>query len=159
MTREEIDTEPRNFAGGRNYGWRIMEGTFCHDPDPVDPDCPAATPSCGSPLYTSPSFEYDHGGGKCSITGGFVYRGPEHVSLLGRYLYGDWCTGELWANSALDGWVPKALPLTLDSITTFGEDARGNLYLSEGANLYRLSDPDAVFTDGFESGNTAAWAP
>lgn len=157
--REEVDVEPKNFAGGRNYGWRVMEGNFCQDPDPVDADCPAATPSCGSPLYTAPAFEYSHSAGDCSITGGFVYRGPEHASLLGHYLYGDWCTGRVWANSPQEGWTPEALPFTLGGINTFGEDVRGNLYLSEGGNLYRLSDPDAVFVDGFESGDTGAWLP
>jgi glucose/arabinose dehydrogenase len=159
VNREEINVEPRNFAGGRNYGWRVMEGNFCHDPDPVDADCPVGTPSCGSPLYTAPSFDYDHSGGRCSITGGFVYRGREHASLVGRYLYGDWCSGQIWANSPQQGWVPQLMSFNLVNMTTFGEDWRGNIFLSEGSNLYRISDPVAIFVDGFESGDTSAWQP
>ncbi len=54
-------------------------------------------------------------------------------------------------------WTPKLLPIDLNSISTFGEDVRGNLYLGNGGSVYRLTDPDDVFTDGFESGTVAAW--
>lgn len=159
VSREEIDVEPLGDPGGHNYGWRIMEGTSCHDPDPIIASCPVSTPSCGSSAYTAPAFEYAHSDGNCSITGGYVYRGREHAFLVGRYLYGDWCTGRIWANSAADAWVPELLPPTLNGITTFGEDFRGALFLSEGDNLYRLVDAAAVFVDGFESGDLTAWQP
>jgi hypothetical protein len=159
VNREEVDVEPVDDAGGRNYGWRVMEGNFCHDPDPIDTDCPAATPSCGSPAYTAPVLDYPHGTGDCSIAGGFVYRGREHAGLVGRYLYGDFCSGRIWATSSVEGWASQLLALDLAGLITFGEDPWGALFLSEGSNLYRLADPVAVFVDGFESGDTSAWNP
>ena len=157
--REEIDFQAAGSAGGLNYGWRIMEGNSCHDPDPIDPDCPATTPSCGDPAFTAPIIEYVTGGGNCSVTGGYVYRGPQIAALAGRYLYGDWCSGNLWAADDSSGsWTSELLPISLPGITTFGEDAAGNLYATNGSEIFRVDDPAAIFFDAFESGDTSAWS-
>ncbi len=156
--REEVDFQPAGSAGGENYGWRIMEGTSCHDPDPIDPDCPPATPSCGDPSFTAPIFDYPTSGGNCSVTGGYVYRGHQHAALAGRYLYGDWCSGRIWAaDDASGNWTSELLPVALPGITTFGEDSSGDLYLSNGDDVFHLGDPGAIFFDGFESGDISAW--
>lgn len=155
--REEVNRQPASSTGGENYGWVVMEGNFCHDPDPIDPDCPAATASCFDVSYTAPAFDYDHSGGNCSITGGFVYRGSSIPTLAGSYVYGDWCTGNLWAALDSGGWTSTLLPVSLGSILSFGEDVDGELYLSNGTNLYRLSGTE-IFADGFESGSTGAWS-
>ncbi len=156
--REEVDFQAAGSPGGANYGWRIMEGTSCHDPDPIDSDCPPSTPSCGDPSYTAPIFDYPLAGGNCSITGGYVYRGHQHAALAGRYLYGDWCSGRIWAaDDASGSWASELLPIALPGITTFGEDSSGNLYLSDGGVVFRVNDPGAIFFDGFESGDTSAW--
>ncbi len=158
-TREEIDFQPAGSAGGQNYGWQVMEGNQCHDPDPIDPDCPAATPSCGDPSYVAPIIDYPLAAGNCSVTGGYVYRGHQHASLAGRYLYGDWCSGNVWAADDSSGsWSSELLPISLPGITTFGEDSDGNLYVSNGSEVFRIDDPGAVFFDAFESGDTSAWS-
>ncbi len=157
-TQEEVDFQPAGSPGGANYGWRVMEGMTCHDPDPVDQDCPAATPSCFDPSYTDPVLWYDIGGGNCSVTGGYVYRGSQIQSLYGRYLYGDWCSGNIWAARDDGGWTSELLPVQLPGMTTFGEDRDGNIYLSNGSTVSRLDDPSAVFSDGFESGDTSSWS-
>lgn len=157
-SREEVDREPAGSPGGLNYGWRIMEGTSCHDPDPIDPDCPATTPSCGDPSFTAPIFDYPLTEGNCSVTGGYVYRGSQLAALAGRYLHGDWCSGRIWAADAAAGsWSREELPVSLPGIISFGEDLAGNLYLTDGSTLYRLNDPGAIFFDGFESGDVSAW--
>ena len=159
-TREEIDFQPASSDGGENYGWRIMEGTTCHDPDPIDPSCPAQTASCDDPSYTLPILEYATGvDGNCSITGGYVYRGPNISMLTGRYLYGDWCSGRLWAADNSGGpWTTEELDISLTNIVTFGEDQDGELYLANGSTVYRLDGPSELFSDGFESGDTTSWS-
>ena len=159
LTREEIDFQAAGSAGGQNYGWRVMEGTSCHDPDPIDPDCPASTPSCGDPSYTAPIIDYARADGNCSVTGGYVYRGHQHAGLAGRYLYGDWCSGNLWAADDSSGsWASELLDIALPGITTFGQDSMGNLYAANGSEVFRIEDPVAVFFDGFESGDVSAWS-
>lgn len=159
FTREEVSFQPADSPGGENYGWKIMEGTFCFDPDPIDPDCPAGTLSCFDPSFVPPIIEYDHSVGDCSITGGYVYRGAQVAELSGRYVYGDWCTGKLWAASRDgDNWTPELLNVSLQAITTWGEDADGELYLTDGTTLYHLTTTGALFIDGFESGGTTAWS-
>ena len=159
-TREEIDFQPAASSGGENYGWRIMEGTTCHDPDPIDPNCPVATASCDDPSYTPPVLEYaTNVDGNCSITGGYVYRGQDLPGLTGRYLYGDWCSGRIWAADNSGGpWTTEELSISLPGIITFGEDQNGELYLADGSTVYRLDSPAAIFTDGFESGDASVWS-
>ncbi|MEM1205888.1 MAG: PQQ-dependent sugar dehydrogenase [Acidobacteriota bacterium] len=161
FTREEVSFQPAGDPGGQNYGWKLMEGTFCHDPDPIDNDCPAGTPSCFDPSFTDPVLEYDHSQGDCSITGGYVYRGHRLPSAMyGRYLFGDWCTGTLRAGARDGGgaWSTDTLTPSLSGITTFGEGIDGELLLTDGSTLYRLETPGGLFFDGFESGNLAGWS-
>ncbi|MCH9650070.1 MAG: PQQ-dependent sugar dehydrogenase [Deltaproteobacteria bacterium] len=158
FAHEEVNQQPANSPGGENYGWRIMEGVSCFDPDPIDPDCPVATASCFDPSYTMPIIDYDHSQGDCSITGGYVYRGIGIAGLNGRYVYGDWCTGNLWA--ALDDggtWNAELLDISLLNVTTFGEAADGEIYLTNGSILYRIDAAGGIFADGFETGDTSSW--
>jgi glucose/arabinose dehydrogenase len=158
FSREEVDFQPAGSSGGQNYGWRIMEGTECHDPDPIDPDCPVGTPSCGDPAFTAPIFDYGRENGECSITGGYVYRGSQIPALVGRYLYGDWCSGRIWAADNSSGpWTSELLPISVPGVTTFGEDVAGNLYVTNGSTVWRITSPSEIFSDGFESGDTSAW--
>ncbi len=157
--REEVSFQPAASTGGENYGWKVMEGTFCFDPDPLDPDCPAGTQSCSDPGYTPPIIEYDHSGGECSITGGYVYRGTRISGLQGYYVYGDWCSGRLWAASQDVGvWTSELLQISLSAITTFGEDVDGEIYLATSSTLYRLEGPGPIFADDFESGDLSGWS-
>ena len=134
--REEIDFEPRGSAGGRNYGWKIMEGSLCGGGG--SSACPAGVPPCTSPLFTPPLYEYSHGSGDCSVTGGYVYRGSAMPSFQGVYFYGDYCTGRIWGNGQL-------LTARAPNLTTFGEDAAGELYAAtEGGVFYRIIETGVV---------------
>jgi len=131
---EEVDVQPAGSAGGRNYGWDVFEGSLCFEPDPF-PTCP--DPPTG---FTMPVLEYDHDEG-CSITGGFVYRGCALPDLHGAYFYADFCSSFIrsfhLANAVATDrrdWTGPFAPSggeTIRSITSFGEDARGELYIAD----------------------------
>lgn len=126
---EEIDLVTR----GGNYGWRIMEGTHCFLPEK----------NCHIEGLTMPVFEYGHDQGRCSITGGYVYRGRNLPTLQGSYLFGDFCSGEIFVvaivNGVEAGNEPHLLRKTGMRISSFGEDETGEVYVVDhrGA-LYRL---------------------
>jgi len=116
---EEIDT----VQNGKNYGWSYMEGFHVYD----------TTTRCGDyhqATLTPPIWEYGHGGGRCSITGGFVYRGADIPQLTGKYVYGDYCSADIWT---LDVGQPSAINARLlggpAAITSFGVDQYNELYL------------------------------
>jgi hypothetical protein len=129
---EEIDVA-RDTEAGVNYGWNIMEGTECYN-----------SASCRKTDLHEPVAQYDHGAdGGCSITGGYVYRGSI-AGIRGHYFYADYCKG--WVRSIrLDaaGTVVErrdwSLGTTLNSPTSFGVDAAGELYVtSQEGRLYRF---------------------
>ena len=94
-------------------------------------------PVCGDPSLVRPVFEYTHDAGDCSITAGFVYRGSALPQLFGSYVYGDYCTGRMWAGTVLLDPRPSAL-------TTFGQDALGELYVGTGDGTFaRIVSPDS----------------
>lgn len=124
---EEIDI----IAKGANYGWNTMEGLHCYSP----------STGCDQSGLTLPIAEYDHSQGRCSVTGGYVYRGDQIASLQGYYIYGDYCTGDIWALSYDGSVVTDNMLLTESglSITSFGEDLAGNLYiLDRQGGIYTL---------------------
>ena len=112
--REEVDTP---IVNGGNYGWRVYEGFSCTGNDPA---------LCIPANYIPPLFDYQHTGGRCSITGGYVYRGSRGALPVGTYVYGDYCTGEIFA---WDGTMQSVLLDTPRSISSFGEDEAGELYV------------------------------
>ena len=132
--REEINasTDVSQFGRGLNYGWKIMEGTSCFSP----------SSGCNRTGLTLPVVDYTHGDG-CSVTGGYVYQGTLVSGLQGQYLYADYCQG--WVRSfRLSGDranQPFEWP-TLSpggQITSFGEDARGELYiLIQSGKVFRI---------------------
>jgi len=131
--REEINFQPRSSPGGENYGWKMMEGSLCGSGG--QSGCPAGTLACNSHGLTPPLIEYAHGAGECSVTGGYVYRGNRIPQLVGTYLYGDYCSGRLWGGREL-------LSPRVPSMTTFGEDIFGEIYLgTENGRLLRVADP------------------
>ena len=139
--REEVDFEAAGSAGGRNYGWKPMEGTGCAGGGTSG--CPSGTLTCNSPGFTPPILEYTHSGGDCSITGGYVYRGRTSPALVGTYLYADYCTGKIWGARRDDSgaWSTRLLSTRAAGLTTFGEDAPGEIYVAtEGGILARVVD-------------------
>jgi glucose/arabinose dehydrogenase len=139
---EEVNRQFASSAGGENYGWSTMEGTHCWSP-------PSGCDQTGLVL---PVTEYDHNAGDCSISGGYVYRGsvPE---LAGKYLYGDYCTGRVWAYDP--GTDLSTIILTdqdLGNILGFGEDAAGEVYIATGSTLWRLEPGDGTSVDLLPAG-------
>jgi glucose/arabinose dehydrogenase len=120
---EEIDYQPAASKGGQNYGWAIYEGNTCY----------AGGSACSTGGLTAPIATYTHVDGNCVIVGGYVYRGQKYPSLTGAYFYGDDCSGRIWsfpAADARDGHVTARQILdTSLSISSFGEDASGELYM------------------------------
>lgn len=131
---EEVDVQPASSAG-LNYGWNIMEGKSCYN----------AT-TCNETGLTLPLLDYDHTGGACSITGGYVYRGSAIPGLDGHYFYSDYCAGFLKSfrysgGASLD---QRDWGLTMTSVQSFGQDASGELYVMSGDNIYKIvRGPDA----------------
>ncbi|MET0754013.1 MAG: PQQ-dependent sugar dehydrogenase [Pyrinomonadaceae bacterium] len=113
--REEVDVIS---SGGGNYGWRVYEGSQCNT---------GITGNCPTTLQqVPPIFDYTHSGGRCSLTGGYVYRGGLGSMPDGAYVYGDYCSGEIFM------WNNNQQTLLLDtprSIVSFGEDEAGELYI------------------------------
>ena len=125
---------------GLNYGWNTMEGAHCYDP-PVD---------CDQTGIEFPIWEYRQDAGDCSITGGFVYRGSRIPALYGRYIYGDYCTGRIWALQYTEN-IPPSNELLLDTphhISSFGIDENDELYIcSFDGNIYRFNYPPTAEDD------------
>jgi glucose/arabinose dehydrogenase len=133
---EEVDraTLADGLGAGANYGWNSMEGNHCYYPGT----------NCNTSAKVLPLAEYKHGSGEsvgCSIIGAFVYRGAARPDLLGRYFFGDYCSGNVW-DVAAAGPSPQTPHLQLRSglnFTGFGEGSDGEIYAvtSKGV-LYRL---------------------
>ena len=89
-----------------------------------------------------PWSPYDHSGGACSVTGGYVYRGASSPRLGGSYIYGDYCNGKIWAATRDGASVQiRELADTAFLISTFGEDMNGELYVADHrGSIYRLTD-------------------
>ena len=114
--REEIDHVPAGEGAGWNFGWNRLEGSL--------PFAGRAPPDAVPPL-----FEYDHSGGRCTVIGGVVYRGAAIDGLVGVYVYGDHCSGELRGLLADGEVVDEAgLGVTVPALVAIGEDAAGELY-------------------------------
>jgi glucose/arabinose dehydrogenase len=142
--REEVDFQIAGSAGGQNYGWNCMEGFLSNT---------CAGIVCATPAMIRPILDYDHSSSRIAIVGGYRYRGAAIPPLVGTYLYADEKgSGPLYgATQSLAGvWSSILLTNTPFTITTFGEDERGELYLSRYSSgtagaIYRIvwKDTDA----------------
>jgi glucose/arabinose dehydrogenase len=114
--REEVDL----VQSGGNYGWNITEGDLCFEP----------AEGCDRTGLIQPRAAYGRDDGSCSVTGGYVYRGAAMPELDGWYVYGDYCSGNVWALDTVD---PAAEPILISetglNITSFWQDASGEIYL------------------------------
>ena len=114
--REEVDI----ITKGGNYGWRIKEGVDCYSP----------SSNCNAQGLIEPVHDYSQDAGDRSITGGYVYRGTAIPALAGKYIYGDYISGRIWALE-LDGNTRKSNTLLMEgkgNISSFGQDVRGEVY-------------------------------
>ena len=137
---EEINFQPGSSSGGENYGWNFMEGKSCFGNSLVK----LFKSNCNHESLTLPIIEYSHKRGNCSVTGGNLYRGSKFPQLNGIYFYGDYCSGKIWGAAKTKGsqWKTKKLLDTELSISTFGEDEAGNLYVADHSSgngaIYRI---------------------
>ncbi len=152
---EEVNFRPAGTTAGLNYGWRCYEGTQ-----------PYNLSGCFS-SYTNPIFEYPHNNmtGGYSITGGYVYRGPEFPVLTGTYIAADFVSGNLWQikPNGIGGWTSQLQSGLPASVSSFGEGEDGTLYavrrLSSNATVSKvivtsiiplsLNSLQAVYKNGF----------
>ncbi|MFN8544411.1 MAG: PQQ-dependent sugar dehydrogenase [Candidatus Binatia bacterium] len=135
---EEVDVTAASSTGGENYGWDVFEANACFEPTPPDATCPS--PPTG---FTFPVLAYDHGQG-CSITGGFVYRGCRMPDLRGTYFYSDFCSAFVrtfvYAGGVATDQQDRTADVdppgsaTIGGVSSFGEDARGEVYVVDYGN-------------------------
>lgn len=145
---EEINVQPASSDGGENYGWNCYEGTHLYT------GTNSNTALCADfAAYDGPVFDYSHDANAGvnygrSVTGGFVYRGTQYPNMVGQYLFADYSSANFWS-MAHDGaaWqvTPHGTLSGVSGITSFGEDANGELYVATAAGkIYQLGDDTAV---------------
>jgi glucose/arabinose dehydrogenase len=129
---EEIDYRPRaSISTLGNYGWRAFEGHARFSNTPLSSE-PAIFPV----------YVYSHADNNCSVTGGYVYRGRAVSAAVGRYFFGDYCSGFVWSLRIENGRAVdvRREPFRVASLTSFGEDVRGELYLAtENGRIFKLA--------------------
>lgn len=129
---EEIDYRPRAQIGTlANYGWKVFEGRVRY-----------SNTALGPGQLVAPIDVYSHDEGNCSVTGGYVYRGRAVTAAAGRYFFGDYCSGIVWNLRVQDGRAVdvRREPFRVTSLTSFGEDAAGELYFATGnGRILKLS--------------------
>jgi glucose/arabinose dehydrogenase len=128
---EEIDYRPAASIGKlANYGWHVFEGRARYSNSALGPG-----------QLVGPVYVYSHEDGNCSVTGGYVYRGRAVSAAVGRYFFGDYCSGIVWSLRIDHGAAAdvRREPFTVPQLTSFGEDAAGELYLATGGGrIYKL---------------------
>ncbi len=126
---EEINYLPADSPAGVNFGWNFFEASMPYSGQAADP---------ASMVF--PVFEYNHAQG-CSVTGGYTYRGKQIPELYGVYLFGDYCSGNVWGvvRDSQNTWQNSLLFENQGSITSFGVDEQGEVYLLLfSGQVYRL---------------------
>jgi glucose/arabinose dehydrogenase len=129
-TQEEIDYVPADHVCGNNFGWSAFEGTDRFNEDQTAPNA------------VFPILTYSHDDGGCSVTGGYVVRDRSLPALFGRYVYGDFCLGELrsFRPATPQAQDDRSLGLKVPSLSSFGQDNEGHIYVvSLEGPVYRLT--------------------
>jgi hypothetical protein len=133
---EEVNHIPADEIGngGMNFGWPIREGNACYPPGVQD---------CRSDGLIAPVATYNHDQGDCSVTGGYVYHSPLPFQTA-VYLYADFCTGRVWGvQQDGDTYASQLITDFPFSVTSFGEDRNGNIYLvNYDGEIYQILGPD-----------------
>jgi len=143
---EEVDAVAAGTVGGRNFGWRITEGAHCYNP----------SSGCDMGGQTLPVHEFSHGGDpfRCSISGGYVYRGENIPPLQGAYFFSDFCSNQIWnlrwtesngVTEVNDCSAALTPPGGFGGVSGFGQDGLGELYVLDHGNgvVYRI-DTEAI---------------
>lgn len=139
---EEVNVQFAKGSGGENYGWNTMEGLHCFK-----------TTTCDQSGLTAPILEYDHSQGDVSITGGLVYRGKEFPRMQGVYFLADFASGRIAGLRLTNNqWQSSVLANTAFSISSFGEDGAGHIYLVDlSGSIHRIEDRVRLNQLAFES--------
>jgi len=155
-TYEEVNYQPAGSAGGENYGWKLYEAeTKIEQPEgAVVADIPVD--ELTFPIYFYPHAEPDDYDESypvgCAVIGGFVYRGEELPQLKGKYLYSDFCHGDLWTlEQHGDEWVTERLTDLNVRVTSLGEDINGEIYMTTFLGEVRrliIADDELSAPDG-----------
>ncbi len=144
-SREEIDFQSATSMGGENYGWNCREGSI-------------TGPGNCTGTFVDPVLEYSHTQGRCSITGGYRYRGQE-TTWYGSYLYADFCTGEIFlgTENTPGVWSSQLLTDVSGSIFGFGEAEDGRIFYTTSSQVVEINDADfdgdLIFMSGFDPVN------
>jgi hypothetical protein len=129
---EEVDVQRAGAPGGTNFGWNRMEGTHCFQP----------AQGCEDASLTLPVTDYGRDLG-CTVIGGNVYRGSAQKALVGGYVFGDYCTGTVWAiDPAGDAYRPPVqVGASGGNLSAFGEDEAGELFAADisGGAILRVT--------------------
>jgi glucose/arabinose dehydrogenase len=144
---EEIDFVPGGSGGGQNFGWRCMEAFDCTG---------LGGCTCDGPALQMPIQSYGHTGGKCSITGGVVYRGDAIPDLAGTYFYADYCSFQVFSlrfnGTAVTEFQERTAELEtpgfpqIQWVASFSEDANGEIYIiDQNDEVFRVI-PAGPFT-------------
>jgi glucose/arabinose dehydrogenase len=154
--REEIDYQSAASPSRENYGWRCFEDNACSTVSPSS--CPTTTGcTCPGPApgLTPPVHDYSHlappppTSSVCAVIGGYVYRGRVFPQLQGRYFFADLCGNAIWTFRVKNGvrkqyhdltslLTPSLDGFSISSITSFGEDADGELYLTANGGVFKV---------------------
>ncbi len=146
VEKEELNYRPASSTGGENYGWDIWEGDQC-----ANASCPTSPANCQSipiPNLVMPVEVFDHLQG-CSVSGGYVYRGCRIPELSGTYFYSDYCAAFIRTFRIAGGVATEQDDLTAElapggglsiaEVTSFGEDARGEVYIIDrGGEVFKI---------------------
>lgn len=119
-----------------NYGWRCYEGNNAYN-----------TAGCANTsTMTFPVVQYDHSGGKCSITGGYIYRGNLYPDLAGKYIFADYCSSQIGILN--DATITWSSPFTNNNFTTFGEDNSKQLYVAaQNGKIFKVKSNVLAVSD------------
>jgi len=146
---EEVDFAPQAAGWGKgvNFAWPCWEGEF-----PYDLSRPTTCTACADTMCMQMcAWTYAHANGTCSITGGYVYRGSAIPDLVGTYFFADYCTGQIWSGKFVGGHLtavtertqelkPETPGTSIGSISSFGEDKDGELYICDfpGGEVFKI---------------------
>ena len=128
---EEISVRQNGLTSVPNFGWPIMEGSQCY-PEPQ---------GCSTEGYELPVHSYPHNEGNCAVIAGPVYQGAAISKLSGVMLFGDYCSGNIWGLwENADGWQTTVLVQSNTRISSFGEDANGEVLVADlNGYVHRLT--------------------
>jgi glucose/arabinose dehydrogenase len=128
---EEIDVQPASSTGGENYGWDCYEGDSLAS---ASSGCTTMATCVPASQFVFPVYQYDHSGGRCAVTGGYVYRGSQSPGIVGHYFFADYCSSNFYGLTTPDNgvtWNVESFGVPVSGLnpTTFGEGADGEVYV------------------------------